>query len=38
MDTIANMCNRVCWLDHGKLKYIGEPEIAIELYRQAQPH
>lgn len=38
MNTIASMCNRVCWLDHGKLKYIGDPETAIKLYREAQPH
>ena len=37
MDTISSMCTRVCWLDHGNLKYIGDPETAIKLYREAQP-
>ena len=37
MDTIKSMCHRVAWLDHGILKYIGDPDTAIELYRDAQP-
>ncbi len=37
MDTIKSMCHRVAWLDHGNLKYIGDPDTAIELYRDAQP-
>ena len=38
MDTIKSMCDRVAWLDHGNLMYLGEPAIAIDLYRQAQPN
>jgi ABC-2 type transport system ATP-binding protein/lipopolysaccharide transport system ATP-binding protein len=38
MDTILSMCHRVCWLDHGEMKYVGDPKTAVELYREAQPH
>ena len=38
MDTIKSMCHRVAWLDHGDLKFIGDPDSAIERYRKAQPN
>jgi ABC-2 type transport system ATP-binding protein/lipopolysaccharide transport system ATP-binding protein len=38
MGKIKSMCKRVAWLDHGELKYIGDPDTAIELYRNAQPN
>lgn len=35
METIETMCNRVCWIHHGEMMYLGEPDIAIEKYRKA---
>jgi ABC-2 type transport system ATP-binding protein/lipopolysaccharide transport system ATP-binding protein len=36
MQVIKDRCTRVCWLDHGELKYIGDPEEAISQYRKSQ--
>ncbi|MBE0686559.1 MAG: ABC transporter ATP-binding protein [Anaerolineaceae bacterium] len=36
MQVIKDRCSRVCWLDHGELKYIGDPEEAINQYRKSQ--
>lgn len=36
MQTIKDRCSRVSWLDHGELKYIGDPEEAISRYRKSQ--
>jgi ABC-type polysaccharide/polyol phosphate transport system ATPase subunit len=36
MQVIKDRCSRVCWLDHGELKYIGDPEEAISHYRKSQ--
>jgi len=36
MQVIKDRCSRVCWLDHGELKYIGDPEKAINQYRKSQ--
>jgi ABC-type polysaccharide/polyol phosphate transport system ATPase subunit len=33
MDTVANLCGRVAWLDHGKLRSIGPAEKVIADYR-----
>jgi ABC-2 type transport system ATP-binding protein len=34
MVTIESMCQRAAWLDHGALKYIGEPAQVIKAYRE----
>jgi ABC-2 type transport system ATP-binding protein/lipopolysaccharide transport system ATP-binding protein len=34
MSTIAAMCQRAAWLDHGVVKMIGKPEMVIQAYRQ----
>lgn len=36
MQTIQEQCSRVLWIDHGKIKYIGNPEKAILRYRESQ--
>jgi ABC-type polysaccharide/polyol phosphate transport system ATPase subunit len=36
MQTIKDRCDRVSWLDHGEIKFIGEPEEAINHYRKSQ--
>ena len=36
MSTIASMCHRVAFLDHGQLKAIGDPEEVIQVYRESQ--
>jgi ABC-2 type transport system ATP-binding protein len=33
MAAIESMCQRVAWLDHGALKFLGEPGQAIQAYR-----
>ena len=37
MGVIQTMCQRAAWLDHGRLKAIGETKEVIEAYRQSQP-
>lgn len=36
MDTIQAMCQRVCWIHHGNVCYVGDPQTAINKYRAAQ--
>ncbi len=36
MQTIRDRCSRVSWLDHGNLKFTGNPEEAIDMYRESQ--
>jgi ABC-type polysaccharide/polyol phosphate transport system ATPase subunit len=36
MDTILTLCNRVAWLDHGKVCAVGAPAEIVEAYRRAQ--
>lgn len=33
LDSIVNLCNRVIWLDDGKIIEIGEPATIIEIYK-----
>ncbi|OJX46238.1 MAG: teichoic acid ABC transporter ATP-binding protein [Chloroflexi bacterium 44-23] len=35
MKTIESNCTRVCWIDHGEIKYLGAPEQAIQEYRSS---
>ena len=32
--TMSEMCNRIGWIDHGKLRMVGEPDEVIAAYRQ----
>lgn len=34
MATIESMCQRAAWLDHGILKFIGEPGQVVQTYRE----
>jgi ABC-2 type transport system ATP-binding protein len=36
MQVIENMCRRVAWLDHGEMRFLGQPSEAIRAYRQNQ--
>jgi lipopolysaccharide transport system ATP-binding protein len=36
MATIESMCQRAAWLDHGKLKAIGEPAQVIRAYHERE--
>jgi ABC-type polysaccharide/polyol phosphate transport system ATPase subunit len=36
MQVIEAMCQRVAWLDHGKLQFLGPADQAINQYRQDQ--
>ncbi len=36
MEVILKNCTRVCWLDHGEVKFVGEPAEAIQQYRNSQ--
>jgi ABC-2 type transport system ATP-binding protein/lipopolysaccharide transport system ATP-binding protein len=36
MSAVENMCQRVAWLDHGEIKFIGSPAEAIQAYRSHQ--
>ncbi len=36
MDTILDMCQRVAWLDHGKLMLIGDPVTVVQAYREKE--
>lgn len=33
LSSVLNLCHRVAWLDHGKVKAIGEPEDVVDEYR-----
>ena len=33
MDAVETMCQRAAWLDHGVLKFLGEPKDVINAYR-----
>jgi ABC-2 type transport system ATP-binding protein len=37
MELIQRMCQRVAWLDHGKLMVMGEPAQVIQAYREKRP-
>jgi ABC-type polysaccharide/polyol phosphate transport system ATPase subunit len=37
MDTIQSMCQRVAWLNHGKVEMIGTPVEVVRAYRESQP-
>jgi len=37
LDLIQQMCQRVAWLDHGKLMVMGEPAQVIQAYREKRP-
>ena len=34
LKTMEEMCDRVGWIDHGKLRMIGEPAEVVAAYRQ----
>jgi ABC-type polysaccharide/polyol phosphate transport system ATPase subunit len=34
MDTILDMCQRVAWLDHGKMMLMGKPVRVVKAYRE----
>lgn len=36
MKTILEQSSRVGWIDHGEMKFLGDPEMAIDLYRKSQ--
>jgi ABC-2 type transport system ATP-binding protein/lipopolysaccharide transport system ATP-binding protein len=36
METIQDMCDQAAWLDHGKLKALGDPQVIISKYRMNQ--
>jgi ABC-type polysaccharide/polyol phosphate transport system ATPase subunit len=33
LDTVENMCTRVIWLEHGRIRADGKPEVVLPLYR-----
>jgi ABC-type polysaccharide/polyol phosphate transport system ATPase subunit len=33
LDMLEGMCNRIAWIDHGKLMKIGQPHEVIAAYR-----
>lgn len=33
MEAVEKMCQRAVWLDHGKIRYVGDPKEAIAAYR-----
>jgi ABC-type polysaccharide/polyol phosphate transport system ATPase subunit len=33
LDMLESMCDRIAWIDHGKMKQIGEPQKVIAAYR-----
>ena len=34
MDLVRQICQRACWIDHGKIAFIGTPDDAITAYKQ----
>jgi ABC-type polysaccharide/polyol phosphate transport system ATPase subunit len=35
LDLVIRFCNKVAWLEHGRMTALGEPDTIIPLYRQA---
>jgi ABC-type polysaccharide/polyol phosphate transport system ATPase subunit len=35
MEAMLKLCSRVMWLENGKIKNIGPPEIVVENYKQS---
>ena len=33
LDMLESMCDRIAWIDHGKMQQIGEPQEVISAYR-----
>ncbi len=38
METIASICQRAAWLEHGKLMAVGQVADVVAEYRKNQPH
>jgi ABC-type polysaccharide/polyol phosphate transport system ATPase subunit len=38
METIASICQRAAWLDHGKLMAVGQVSDVVAEYRKSQPY
>jgi ABC-type polysaccharide/polyol phosphate transport system ATPase subunit len=36
LNTVAELANRVLWLEHGELKMIGEPKDVIAAYQKSE--
>ena len=36
LKTVAELANRVLWLEHGELKMIGEPKDVIPAYQKSE--
>ena len=35
LDTIRDKCDRVMWLDHGRVVMVGDPDDVVAAYRQS---
>jgi ABC-2 type transport system ATP-binding protein len=35
LTTVRKMCDRVLWLDHGRMKMLGEPDAVVDAYQES---
>ena len=35
LDSVKRLCHRVAWLEHGRLRAVGDPAEIVERYRRA---
>ncbi len=35
LEEVSHLCNKVAWIDHGKLRYFGETQKGLSLYKQS---
>jgi ABC-type polysaccharide/polyol phosphate transport system ATPase subunit len=34
LESLNNFCDRILWMDHGKIRMLGEPNATIKAYKQ----
>ena len=35
LDEVQKLCNRAAWIDQGRLRYVGETQRVVQLFRDA---
>ncbi len=38
LDSIAQLCNRAAWIDQGRLRYVGETDRVVEMFRDSMEY
>ena len=38
LDSIYQLCNRAAWIDQGRLRYVGETQRVVEMFRDSMEY